>query len=149
MGVVVTFLIIIVFSILLPSGDQGSDIYFWYSTVNFVGNGEMLFGCRDCFRMIRSDIYEKDGVLYRSCFSTPNFVYSNSNGSRISNIEFKNTNETFYQFNHGSDSCHSGYLNKALDYELTNKNGKTRGSPALYKNDSPIVENINNNFLWA
>ena len=42
MAGVLTFLMPIVFSILLPSGDQGSDLYFWYTTVNFLGNSQTI-----------------------------------------------------------------------------------------------------------
>ena len=121
MGIVVTFLMPLVFSILLPSGDQVSDLVFWYNTVNFLGNGETLFGCRACYEKNRIGHDEVVGETCKICLSSKKRAFSDFQGLRINESEFLNTSETFYQFNYGSDPCKLIIKNKALELESADK----------------------------
>ena len=137
-SVIVTFLMVITFSILLPTGDQVSDIYFWYNTVNFVGNGPELFGCRACFRKKENTSTEKENKQCRICFNSPRKYYSTYDGSGLSESEFKNRTETFYSFNHGTVGCRRAIKDKALTIELADRNCKNTN--LRLDNESSVFE---------
>ena len=126
MGVVVTLLISVVFSVLLPTGDQGSDLYLWYTTINFLGDGETLFGCKACFRKNRHELYEKENNSCSVCFSSSINTRSRFDGTSVNRSYFENTNEFVYQFNYGSDPCPLNITRKILDLEMTDENCKNR-----------------------
>ena len=115
---------IVTFSILLPTGDQVSDIYFWYNTVNFLGNGPQLFGCRACFRKEESTSIEKENKSCRICYKSSYWSFLTYNGTILSEGDFKNTTETYYSFNYGSDTCGWDIKNEALTLELADRNCK-------------------------
>ena len=119
-----TFLMVITFSVLLPTGDQVSDIYFWYNTINFLGNGPELFGCRACFRKEKRTSTDQENKSCRICFKSPRRFFSTYDGSILSESEFKNTNETFYSFNYGADGCNLGIKNEALALQSEDMNCK-------------------------
>ena len=59
MGVKVIFLMSIVFGVLLPNGDVGSDILLMINTLMFnIGNTLELSGCKICFKS-QNEVYQK------------------------------------------------------------------------------------------
>ena len=57
-SVIATFVMCILFNIILPSGDQGSDIYLMYNVLTFqLGVSLELSGCRACYRKTESEIH--------------------------------------------------------------------------------------------
>ena len=57
-SVIATFVMCIIFNIILPSGDQGSDIYLLYNVLTFqLGVTTELSGCRACYGKTESEIY--------------------------------------------------------------------------------------------
>ena len=69
-SVVTTFFICIIFNMLLPSGDVGSDVYLMYTTLTFnLGIGLKLLGCKLCYFKTEDDIY----------YNTRKFEHKNCN----------------------------------------------------------------------
>ena len=153
MSVLFIFLIAIVSSILLPSGDQISDIYLWYNTVNFYGNGRELFGCRACFRRERSDLHEEENRSCKMCFYSPMKAYSTSNGYQVDEFEskyyyqengseFRSMNETIYRFSYGTNTCKLPFLrSKALAIESSDQNCENLNLRYYQHDNGDISEN--------
>jgi hypothetical protein len=58
MGVISTIVISVLFNVLLPSGDQGSDLYLMYNTLTFqLGVSLELSGCTACYAKTESEVY--------------------------------------------------------------------------------------------
>ena len=57
-SVIATFVTCILFNIILPSGDQGSDVYLMYNVITFkLGVTRELSGCRACYGKTEREIY--------------------------------------------------------------------------------------------
>ena len=57
-SVIATFSLCILFNVILPSGDQGSDMYLLYNVLTFqLGVSLELSGCRSCYTKTESEIY--------------------------------------------------------------------------------------------
>ena len=56
-SVIATFTTSIVFFVILPSLDIGSDIYLMFTTLTFAGNSLFLSGCRSCYFKTIDEVY--------------------------------------------------------------------------------------------
>ena len=62
--VVSTFVMCILFNIILPSGDVGSDLNLMYQTLNFdLGDSLELEGCKSCYHKTEKDVYYSEKEL--------------------------------------------------------------------------------------
>ena len=68
-SVISTFIMCILFNIILPTGDIGSDIKLMYLTLNFdLGNSVELEGCRACYHKTSEDVYRlRNDVTKNEC----------------------------------------------------------------------------------
>ena len=63
-SVVSTFVLCILFNIILPTGDINSDLYLMYQTLTFnLGESLELEGCKSCFHKTEKDVYYPDEDL--------------------------------------------------------------------------------------
>ena len=78
-SVIATFVMCIIFNILLPSGDQFSDINLMYKTMTFdLGNSIELEGCKSCYHKTEKEVYFPEKELLsnscKSCFYNPKLL---------------------------------------------------------------------------
>lgn len=56
-SVIATFVMCILFNIILPTGDVGSDIYLMYQTLTFdLGESVEITGCKSCYHKSEKDV---------------------------------------------------------------------------------------------
>ena len=63
------FFVHIISSVVFPTTDMGTDIYFAHHTVNFIGGNLVLAGCRSCFHKGAKDILGKQENGCTTCFT--------------------------------------------------------------------------------
>ena len=111
-SVISTFVMCILFNIILPSGDVGSDINLMYQTLNLdLGDFLELEACKSCYHKTEQDVYYSERELTsnecKTCLYDP---YSNCGGytKLIKNVkELKgethicSSNETLKVDSHG------------------------------------------------
>ena len=74
------FIVNIVFSVLFPTTDMGTDVYLAHHTVNYIGANNVLRGCRHCFHKSEKDIFGKQENGCTTCFSfVPTHSWDNDN----------------------------------------------------------------------
>ena len=70
-SVISTFVMCILFNIMLPSGDVGSDINLMYQTLKFdLGDSLELEGCKSCYRKTEREVYYPDKKLTSNACKT-------------------------------------------------------------------------------
>lgn len=111
-----TFTISIIFNVLLYSSDIGSDVVLVYNTVNFVGPGLELAGCRSCHHLTENNFNSyivslqqprfcvSDGNFYLNVDDYGNYSYGgyecgslHSALNRMNNIDVNNDVEYRYE----------------------------------------------------
>ena len=99
-SVIGTFVMCILFNIILPSGDQGSDIYLMYNVLTFqLGVSVELSGCRACYGKNENEIYD----------------------SKIQFIEQKNCNNLCIQDKHFYCGRYPKLVNNIFDHQNSKK----------------------------
>ena len=68
-SVVATFFTCILFNMILPSGDIGSDVYLMFNTLTFnLGSGLKLIGCKLCYFKTHNDVYyDEEKFIGKKC----------------------------------------------------------------------------------
>jgi hypothetical protein len=132
MGVILMFIVSMVFSVLFPTTDVGSDLYLAHQTINFIGDNQVLLGCRTCFHKNEKDIFGKYKNGCRTCLkSVADFSvkYDGVVSSGADFDEFEN-NETRYRFSFVSSFCGNPIIDKVLELQTEsvqcNENFQTR-----------------------
>ena len=65
--IVLAFCIGIGFGVILPTADVSSDLYLMINTLQFVGDGIGMTGCRACFSKSRGYIHEQSPIYNKEC----------------------------------------------------------------------------------
>ena len=115
MGVVVMFIMSVIFSIGFPTTDYGSDIYLAYQTINFFGDNQVLQGCRICFHKDAKDMLERHEERCVTCVSFLPFYDTNNDGA--TNPSLFKPGETLYTFSFASNKCGITITDKILELE--------------------------------
>ena len=113
----------ILFNIILPSGDVGSDLNLMYQTLTFdLGDSKELEGCKSCYHKTEQDVYYSEKELtsnecktclydpYLNCGGYPPFLKKVKDLKREKHI--CSSNETFTIDNYGeikSGKCYEGF----------------------------------------
>ena len=83
MAVIIMFIMSMFFSVMFPTTDIGSDIYLSHQTLNFVGDNNVLQGCRTCFYKNEKEMLKNQEKGCETCFSFQPISARNNDGSYI------------------------------------------------------------------
>lgn len=108
MGLLLMFIMSVIFSVIFPSTDVGSDVYLAHQTVNFIGDNYLLQGCLNCFHKDEKDIIEKKENGCTTCFT-------------FLQLDEYSTDEEEYLFSYGTEFCEKQIIHKVLDIEFNSK----------------------------
>ena len=112
------FIMNIIFSVLFPTTDISSDIYLSHQTVNFIGDNEVLRGCRTCFHKDKRDMLENRNKGCNTCFLfLPKFVVNNDGSWLEHDFKYSKDNEFLYRISYPTIYCYNTILDKALELE--------------------------------
>ena len=133
MNIILIFAIKIIFNVIFPTADVGSDLYLSYNTITFAGHSRTLVGCRACYDKRPNELYEISEPGCKTCFQMKDYETADSDGAKVST-----ENQTFYTYDFGTVACRLEIIDKAIELQSHSKKCNEKYQLKLEGNDAVI-----------